>query len=354
MTPSYFGTVANPSVLSLDLWANFNTIGVRLYYTEHSSLAGTAVEATLSVLVGGQWIDAHDFVKDVDQQMLVSKIFGLSEGQSYTVRVSFIRRDANAAILEQHILFGTTTTQLTPTSGSGGQIWIAPNGNDANPGTYLFPKRTLAAAAAALPIGGYLMLKDGDYFFDQSAHEHEINNVSGTPGQYYTLMAEHAGGARILGYQAVNGVWNASGNGIYWIDAPQLYDTTIHGQFGPNNLVDVTTGRLLYTYRSLTTDNPSQFVYAMNQHPEAGWFYDFTTRRLYVKLESGAAPPLGQAAGQRYDFGRRVRQFVLLDRGRHPFRAVRPDDSRSRRQLLPLLPFKRRQHPLQRPRRRSQ
>jgi hypothetical protein len=286
---------ASPSVLSLDLWPNYNTIGVRIAYTQDPLYVGTTVSANLQVLLGGRWTDAHDFVKDVDQNVLVSKVFGLNEGTTYFLRATFARRNAVGGVVEQQTIFGSASTQVTPVSASGAQVWVAPNGHDNQPGTYEHPRKSISAAARILQPGGAIILKDGEYSFDNEQNHHWIEGKSGAPGQYYTLTAEHPGQARIIGYELVNGTWSAYGNGIYWIHAPQLASTWGDGSIGgPNNLVDVATGRLLYPYRSLTTDDVPRYVYALTQHSEAGWYYDFTTRRLYVKLESGAAPTTGQ------------------------------------------------------------
>jgi hypothetical protein len=282
------------TALTLELWPNYNTIGVRLAYTQDPAYANSTVEGALQVFRDGRWVNAHDFVQDVDQRMLVSKIFGLTEGQTYNVRAIFVRRDQAGTVVEASMAIGTTTTLTTPKSASGAAIWIAPNGDDANPGTYNSPKRTIAAASKILPVGGSLILKDGDYVFNNIAQEHRIHAKTGAPGQYYTIKAEHPGEARILGYQEVNGPWFRYDNNIYWTEAPQLYSTTSLGQFGPNRIIDARSDQVLYAYRSLTADNPNASIYAMTRHPEAGWFYDFATKRLYVKLASAAAPAVGQ------------------------------------------------------------
>jgi hypothetical protein len=284
------------SALTLDLWANYNTLGVRLSYTEDVAYIGTKVEGTLQISTDGVlWVDGHDFVKDVTDRMLVSKLFGLSEGQTYNIRATFIRRNALNVVLEQQTVTQLgVTMQTTPEPGTNYKIWISPNGNDANLGTFNAPKRTIAAASAVMPAAGgaFLMLKDGDYFFDAALSEQSVWSMSGGPGRYNTIMAEHPGQARILGYRTINGPWTSYGSGIYWTSAPQLYFANEYGQFGPNRVTDATRDQVLYTYGSLTTDSAP--IFAMTRHSEPGWFYDLNTRRLYVKLASGAAPAPGQ------------------------------------------------------------
>ena len=284
-----------PSALSLDLWPNYNTIGVRIAYTEDPLYAQTTVSANLQVLIGGRWTDAHDFVKDVDQKVLVSKIFGLNEGTSYSIRATFTRRDIVGGVVEQRNISGSTTTQTTPASATGLQVWVAPNGHDRQPGTYEHPFKTIEAAVAAVQPGGSIILKDGEYSFDDDQNDQLIAGKHGAPGQYYTLTAENPGQVRIIGYEVVDGAWSPYGNGIWWIHAPQLANVWGDGSTGgPNHIVDNDTGRLLYPYRSLTADDVAQYVYALTRYSEAGWYYDYATRRLYVKLESRAAPTTGQ------------------------------------------------------------
>jgi hypothetical protein len=107
---------------------------------------------------------------------------------------------------------------------TGRTYYVAPNGNDSNPGSESQPWRTIQHAANTLQAGETVLVKEGTY----SEYVRPAN--SGTPGEYIVFKAypghrpavTYSGGDKVfdidnVGYIEVNGFevwsehWNATG-----------------------------------------------------------------------------------------------------------------------------------------------
>ncbi|MCD6304122.1 MAG: right-handed parallel beta-helix repeat-containing protein [Planctomycetes bacterium] len=97
-----------------------------------------------------------------------------------------------------------------PGRDAGRKIYVAPGGNDANPGTAEEPLHTIAAAARRLQPGDTCILRGGSYRQAVS-----LKGLAGRPGRPITFRAEAGERAVLDGTVPVCGKWTRGGDGIW-------------------------------------------------------------------------------------------------------------------------------------------
>lgn len=150
-----------------DYWDNGTLIG-RLSFSAdaNSTIAGRPV-----------WFQTESSQLVIDPGAINTNTFRFAledEGQFY--RAEF--KASTVSIITD----GATTTTNPPAAGG---LYIAPNGNNSNPGTIDSPKQTILAASALLSPGQTLWMRGGNYF-----NEGGFNwQASGTAAAPVTLRA---------------------------------------------------------------------------------------------------------------------------------------------------------------------
>ncbi len=66
------------------------------------------------------------------------------------------------------LLAATLVTSAPPMAAQSNKIFVSPSGNDSNPGTRARPKYSIVAAMVALPNGGDIVMRGGDYYYTSS------------------------------------------------------------------------------------------------------------------------------------------------------------------------------------------
>ncbi len=187
------------------------------------------------------------------------------------------------ALLTTALLAGVCPTQPTARSAAGSTFYVAPNGDDAGPGSLQRPWATVARAVTALRAGDTLLLRGGTY------HERYIDiAVAGTADRWITIGAYPGERARIDGGIAE---FRAPGNSDWELvdAAKQIYRSKrsfpnakpIYGYFGP-----VDRQHRLVTYESyapFSTDNETYLDVPPYYYVGPGLFWNPLDARIYLR-----------------------------------------------------------------------
>ena len=84
--------------------------------------------------------------------------------QSRQARPRLVR----AVVLALLMVGSTLTLNVSLSQAQSSTIYVAPNGNDSNPGTRTRPKYSILAAMIALPNGGEVLMRGGNYSYNSS------------------------------------------------------------------------------------------------------------------------------------------------------------------------------------------
>ena len=168
---------------------------------------------------------------------------------------------------------------VPPVHGAVTTYYIAPDGDNANPGTRDKPLRTIGRAVALVRPGDTVRLLGGTY------HESVTVERSGRADAYITLEADtktpaagrdRAGGPKLVGYQRGPRTWRRAGEGIFSTVEKQTVGTVTLG------------GRRIYHHASL------EALKSARAPLDKGWWQDRKGGRVYVRLDRDE-PPRGEA-----------------------------------------------------------
>jgi hypothetical protein len=261
-----FATGASPqkkvSLISVTGSGNFQTGGVLVTVNGDSNRnASVTLEWRVA---GGTYQPGHPLIR-VDSTHFVGSVFQLTQATTYDVRVTFSDPDGVSGSSTAVTQVQTRADALVePTLRT---LYVAPTGDDANPGTSsTAPLRTIQRAADLATAGDLVLVQPGVY------RETVTVRRSGTASQPIVFRGT-AAGVVIDGSDAAIAagvVWTAEGNGIY---------SRVTG-FPTGNVV-TERGRLFrYTRRS--------DLAALPAGAPGGFYFDGTTLR--VKFADGSSP----------------------------------------------------------------
>ena len=175
-------------------------------------------------------------------------------------------------------------------------IYLSPSGSDANAGTLAAPVRTLARAYALVPAAGTIVARGGTYrdgnlsatkAFTLQAYPHEQPWFDGT--DVVSDWTADANGRWYVSWSTPDFCQNAANptGGYYtqiwpWLGTPQAAGPCIHSDMAndPANPAAADPQMVFRDGKYLTE------VTSLAKVTPASFFYDFTTRRVYI----GAAP----------------------------------------------------------------
>lgn len=109
---------------------------------------------------------------------------------------------------------------------AAGDLWVSPDGDDANPGTAERPRRSLEAAISDIPAGRTIWLMPGAYAFSETVQIPKRKR--GTADAPYRIAGRKGGPRPVLDFTAVSRTSEIRGlqvDGQYW----HLYYLEIHG-----------------------------------------------------------------------------------------------------------------------------
>ncbi|HET9317474.1 MAG TPA: Calx-beta domain-containing protein [Vicinamibacteria bacterium] len=249
------------SLASLEVYGNLHTGGVIAIVNGDINN-----NATVALSVGpptGTPDPAHPMVR-LDSTRFVGSLFGLEPATMYNVRVTLSDPDGVTVPFQLAQLLTTRTAAFPePTLAT---LYVAPNGNDTNPGTITLPLLTIQEAADRSQAGTLVLVQPGVY------RETVSVPASGTAAQPIVFRG-NAPGAILDGADAAiaAGVpWTAAGGGVH---------TRVTG-FATGHVV--TEAGRLFRYESLAA------LQALAAGAPGGFFFDGTT--LHVKFADGSAP----------------------------------------------------------------
>ncbi len=249
------------SLVSLEAYGNLHAGGVVAVVN-----GDTNTNATVALEwrpVSGSFRAGHPLVR-IDATRFVGSVFDLQPGSAYEVRVTLSDPDGvtGAPALTQTL--ATRAEALAPPTLA--TLYVAPNGNDSNPGTMALPLLTIQEAADRSQPGTLVLIQPGVY------RETVSVPTSGSAAQPIVFRG-NGSGAILDGADAAiaAGVtWTAAGGGVY---------TRVTG-FATGHVV-TELGRL-FRYESLAA------LTALAAGAPGGFFFDGTT--LHVKFANGSAP----------------------------------------------------------------
>jgi hypothetical protein len=252
---------AATSFVSLEAYANLHTGGVvAVVNGDTNNNATVALEWRTS---GGSFQPGHPLVR-VDATRFVGSVFDLEPFVTYDVRATLSDPDGVTGLPFMLRTFTTRTDFLAePTLAT---LYVAPNGNDGNPGTQALPLLTIQEAADRAQPGTLVLVQPGVY------RETVTVPTSGTEAQPIVFRG-NGPGAVLDGADAAiaAGVaWTPAGGGVY---------TRVTG-FATGHVV--TEAGRLFRYDTLAA------LQALAAGAPGGFFFDGAT--LHVKFANGSAP----------------------------------------------------------------
>jgi hypothetical protein len=255
------GLAAASSLASLEAYGNLHTAGVVAVVTgDTNNDAAVALEWRTA---GGTFRAAHPLVR-IDATRFVGSLFELQPGSAYEVRATLTDPDGvtGPAALAQPL--ATRPQALAePTLAT---LYVAPNGNDGNPGTQSLPLLTIQEAADRSQPGTLVLVQPGVY------RETVDVPASGTAAQPIVFRGNGPGAI-------LDGADAAIAAGVPWTPAGGGVHTRVTG-FATGHVV--TEAGRLFRYESLAA------LQALVAGAPGGFFFDGTT--LHVKFANGSAP----------------------------------------------------------------
>lgn len=265
----------------LDFYPNIETVGV--------ALSGGGLPPTANMLYRrsgeANWRSGHPLVR-IEDGRLIGSLFGLMPATSYEVKV----------LVGSTEISGTTTTQqdelqFTPSS----VLHVnddAPAGGD---GSAAAPFRTIQEALNRATPGTQVLVADGIY------PEAITFPASGTANQWIQVKAEGSG-AILEGSNTLTGK--------IWTPHPtksKVWYTTIGSAIG----YLARDRQRFYSYDTLSDLLQSRghggvFI-------NEGWFYDSTTRRLYVRNASDPSAYSWQVPVFKHAFDVNARDWIWIE-----------------------------------------
>jgi hypothetical protein len=252
---------AASSLASLETYGNLHTGGVVAIVTGDSDN-----DAAVSLSwrpAGGTFQAGHPLVR-IDATHFVGSLFGLVPATAYEARVTLTDPDGvtGSPTLTQPLATRADTFP-EPTLRT---FYVAPNGNDGNPGTMGQPLLTIQAAATRAQAGDLVLIQPGVYRETVSVPR------SGTAVQPIVFRGNGPGAI-------LDGADAAIAAGVTWTPIGSGVHTRVTG-FATGHVV-TEQGRL-FRYDSLAA------LQALAAGPPGGFFFDGTT--LHVKFADASAP----------------------------------------------------------------
>jgi parallel beta-helix repeat protein len=250
------------SLVSLTAYGNYHAGGVVAVIGGDTDRDSQATLEWRSA--GGSFRPAQPLVR-VDASHFVGSLFWLRPGQSYEVRVTLSDPDGVVGAPTLTAALATRTDGLPEPSLR--RLYVAPGGNDANPGTSpALPLRTVQRAATLAQAGDLVLIRPGVY------RESVTVARSGTAAQPIVFRGDGSG-------VVLDGADAAIAGGVSWSSAGGGVWSRVTGF--PTGHVVTEAGRL-FRYASTTE------LSALGAGAPGGFYFDGT--RLFVKLSNGSSP----------------------------------------------------------------
>lgn len=198
---------------AIEFYGNFNTAGV-LFEMPQTIPAEKVGNVRLFLNINGQWTQQHDMVQTMAPtapMTWVGSLFWLQPNSTYQVKVAVYDRQGGE-LLASGCRSGQT--RIEPSiADTPRKLYIAMNGDDANPGTSAKPQKTFAKAFSTATAGTTIYVRGGVYYEGDLQFAH-----SGRPGEPIVVRS-YPGETAILDGSNPSlseaGAWKDEGNNIY-------------------------------------------------------------------------------------------------------------------------------------------
>ena len=268
---SYFERNEGPtSGLNFSVYPTINSAGVTVTYKGDDNKNNEAF-IRFRVKGVGEWRNGHPLSPIRELKMLAGSIVYLEPNTEYELEITVQDPDGveNSTI---HATFKTRSDSI-PTGG-GKTYYIAPDGDDENPGTLEKPWKSLNKVNELKP-GDILYLREGKYYIDDQI----LLRVSGRSTAYITIR-NYPGEKPVL----------------YGSDKDILEGKISFTRYKGNVYYIPLSWRPVYVaqgterlYHYLSLDD----LLNKKVGVEGGWFYDPEAKRLYVATIDGYDPSQG-------------------------------------------------------------
>ncbi len=266
----------------VEVFGNFHTAGIVVGLAKGADSATEIGGMRAYINNAGDWARVQDPVQVGKFPWFATSLFWLKPASTYQVKVEVLDK----AGLISGTWYGEGTTRAEPVLAEAAvNRYVAPTGDDAGPGTFEHPLRTLARAFALVEGGETVVVRGGIYFEGQLEFAH--NGKAGAP----IVVRAFQGEAPVLSganpEALAPSAWKDEGGGIF--------SHPSSAGFANLCVEDLDTGRIIrmFTVPSLmdlqarrvpeAPDVPSQLF--AETGVDGGAFFDGT--RVYM------APPAG-------------------------------------------------------------
>ena len=297
-------------IISIDCKPTFECIGVRAVY---SGDVGNKNSAVLEYReAGGLWKVAFPMYKDtigvkstitgliIGPTEYRGSIFWLRPGTQYEIRVTFA--DLDGIIGTNPLTAFVTTRDDNPPIGTN-YLYVAPNGNDSNPGTEALPFLTIGKAASVVNPGNTVLIRAGTYA------QTSTFTRSGTPDAWITIMPYGEEDVLISGVGTLGILFllqNTSYIRIRGIRFADSVSEAVRFFRGHDCIIEKCGFRNCHT----TGDNLFGSVCVYGESDNVG-AYNYLIQDNYIEYETGATKVASGITLRRTQYGVVVRQNTV-------------------------------------------
>jgi hypothetical protein len=255
---------AQTQLVSVSAYGNFHTAGVLV------TISGDADQDAFANLEYKRAADPGyrqaQSLRHLDATRLAGSLFNLAPGTAYEVRVTLVDPDG---VTGNPVMTAAVSTRADTVAEPTVQtLYVAPNGDDDNPGTLAEPLRTIQRAESMAEAGTLVLIQPGVY------REEVTVNAAGTAAQPVVFRGNGVGvvldGADAA--IAAGASWTAEGGGVY---------SRVLGFFTDHVVTE--RGRF-YQYPTVTA------LQGMGAGYPGGFHFDMGTTTLRVKFSDNTSP----------------------------------------------------------------